>query len=220
GRARATGTKGAIMYIFSSALQAKPGHGAIVRDGALQLASVLASAGADGTTAWQGMLGVPYGAFLVSGRFDSVADYADASTTMQQDPAFAEISATLGPALAAPADVYVSQIVAAGTNYAQQPFVSVTRAVVAAGQMSAAMQWSTEFLEFAEAVTGEGGLLTRNVGGRVGDIGFIFAAPDAEAWQARDAKLAADPGYVARLDQTEGLFEPGSDQQVLMSAIS
>jgi hypothetical protein len=34
------------------------------------------------------------------------------------------------------------------------------------------------------------------------------------------AKLLADPGSVARMDQLDGMFEQGSDLQVLMTQIA
>lgn len=208
------------MYIFSSVLQAKPGRAAGIGAAAVQLADMIEQSGGADAVAWQGVLGAPYGAFLVSARFETLPAYVDASSVMQQNPAFAELSASIADDLNQPADIALSEIIAARPTYAPKPFVSVTRAVIAAGQFSAAMQWSTEFLEFAEQVTGSGGILTANVGGRVGDIGFVFAAADAAEWQENNAKLFADPGYVARLDQTDGLFEPGGDLQVLMQDIS
>ncbi len=207
------------MYISAITFQARPGHGAEVGSAAVELGGLITKAGANPAMTWGVLAGAPYGSFAVSARFDTMTDYVKTVAAVQAKPAFTKLAAKMGDALQIPAETRLNKVVAASATYKPQPFTVSTAVVIAAGQLTSAMGWSTELLEFVERVTGHGGVLTAAAAGRVGEIGFIFSAEDAEHWEALDAKLEADPGYAARMDQLDGMFEPGSDQRVLMTQI-
>lgn len=208
--------------MFISAIQflAKPGHGADIAAAAVELTGMMKKAGTERPVAWSALAGTPYGSFAVSARFDSLKDYTEVLGKVQADAGFAEFSKRVGEALLVPAETRLNKVVVASPSYKPLPFTQSTTVVISAGQLSSAMAWSAELLEFAEKVTGHGGVLVSAEAGRVGEIGFVFSAEDAEHWEALSAKLAADAGYIARMDQIDGMFEPGSDQRVLMQQIS
>ena len=208
------------MYIAAIMFQAKPGHGADVGAGAVELVGLMKKSGAQTPYAWNVLAGAPYGTFAVSARFDSLQAYTEVLGKLQSDATFAKFSKRVGEALQIPAETRLNKIVAASSSYQPQPFTQSTSAVITPGQLSSAMAWSMELLDFAEKTTGHGGVLTASAAGRIGEIGFIFSAEDAEQWDTLATKLQDDPGYMDRMDQIGGMFEVGSDQQVLMTQIA
>ncbi len=208
------------MYINAIQFQAKPGQAAEVAAGTLELVGLMKKAGTEKPTAWGVLAGAPYGSFAVSARFDSLTAYTEVLGKVQADAGFATFAKNIGGALAGPAETLINRVVTASPSYEPHPFVMTTRAVIMPGQLSSAMAWSTELLDYAEKTTGHGGVLLAASAGRVGEIGFVFSAEDAEHWEALSSKLSADSGYIARMDQIDGMFEPGSDQRVLMQQIN
>ena len=82
-------------------------------------------------------------------------------------------------------------------------------ASVAPGRFSEALAWSLDMVTYVEEVSGVPMLLTISAAGPFSDLSFIASADSLADVEVANNKLAADPGYISRLDQSGGLFLPG-----------
>lgn len=164
---------------------------------------------------WSVLVGAPYGTFTVSARCDSLADFAAKSQAFAADAGVRDTNAAIGACLYRPAEVLVSKIIAVAGDYKPKLVTVLTTAVVTGGKMSKALAWSTEMTEFAAGVGGAPVLLAAGVGGRFTQLTWLAGFDSVADFESQDDKLMANPGYLSRLDQLEGVFEPGSDQRTV-----
>ncbi|MDH4148142.1 MAG: hypothetical protein OEY23_23540 [Acidimicrobiia bacterium] len=202
------------MHIFAVQTQSKPGR---ALEGAA-LAKSIAELGTKETgietLAWRAVAGLPMGTCALTGRSEDLDELNDATTKLMTIPEFAKLQKASADVLAEPAITALNQVVAAGEGYVLKKFTEVTRATIAVGQFSAAMAWSTDMLQHYQSVTGIPAMLTLSSAGAFGEVRFTFSTDTLGEIAAANEKAAEDPGYVSRLDQTGGLFNPGAETYI------
>lgn len=198
------------MYLFSVGLQSSPGKslecGAYVRE----LAAVVTSVSGQEAIAWGSIAGPPVGSFLLSTRVDALQDMAEAQAKLMESADYRKLLSAADGILGAPSTTHLNQIVAASPNYVVKPILQVVIASVAPGRLSEAMAWSSEMNGYVEEVSGVPMVLTMSAAGPFSDLSFIASADSLADVEAANNKLAADPGYISRLDQSAGVFLPGA----------
>ncbi len=197
------------MYLFGIGVQARPGKsfecGAIVKE----LAAVM-SADGHPTTAFGALAGAPVGSFLISTVLNDLAGLGEGRAAIASNPEAQKLQSALGDLLAGPSQTFLNEVVVMSPDYVPKPTLQFVVSSVAPGRIGAALAWSTEMVAYAEQVTGVPFILAMSTAGAFSDVSFIAQADTLADVEAGNSKLAADPGYLSRLDQAGGIFLPGS----------
>ncbi|MGI9615043.1 MAG: hypothetical protein ACR2QO_19180 [Acidimicrobiales bacterium] len=205
------------MYIFGAQLQAKPGRGGELSAGLGALREAVSAAIGRPAYAWAVATGAPTGAFALSTRMEGTGDLIDSLMAVNTNEGYQKAAAALGDHLAAPSQTNWFQVVGTAGDVGEPKQVTVvTTATVATGQMSAAMGWCTEMMEYAAGLTGSGTMLTSAAGGSFFDVAFIGGFDSGQAADAANDAVAADAGYIERIDQAGDLFVNGSASRMVM----
>jgi len=199
------------MYIFSAALQAKPGRGGELGAQLPQLRDAVAEATGNPAYAWAASSGPPIGSFGISTRVEGHEQLIGFQQKMSASEAYHSAAANVADVLDAPSTTSLSQIVGmAGEQGEPAPVVRLTQATVQIGHVSDAMAWGQEVLDHVHNTTGMSGLLTNLAAGNPFDLMWIFSAQSGAEVDAGNAALQADTGYVGLLDKAAGFMVPGS----------
>ncbi len=205
------------MYLFGIGVQARPGKsiecGAIIQE----LAAVLTADGHP-ATGFGALAGAPVGSFLISSVMNELAELGEARAAVAANPEANKLQAALGDLLAGPSQTFLNQVIAISPDYVPKPTLQFVVTSIAPGRMGAALAWSTEMVAYAEQVTGVPFLLAMSSAGAFSDLSFIAQADTLADVEIGNEKLASDPGYISRLDQTADLFLPGATR-ILAQAI-
>ena len=209
------------MYIFSAQLQAKPGLGGEVAAQLPALAAEISAAGGTQASAWAVASGGSIGEFAMSGRVENTAELLAMQQGLGASSKYQKAAAKVGGSLSGPALTNLVEIVMTSGEVGEaQPLVTVTRATIHAGALSAAMAWSAQIMEYVTKTTGTGGMLGTSAAGSMFQVFWMNGSADAAALDENAAKLAADPTYASMLEQAGDLFIPGSAERILLARMS
>jgi hypothetical protein len=115
---------------------------------------------------------------------------------------YAALAAEGAGHLVGPIDDQLSMIVngdPAGTD--APAYVWTVSAVAANGHIAGAVGGAVEIATFAESVTGRHVVVVANETGVFGSLGWVTGFESLAAFEADNAKLAADPGWFTMLDR-------------------
>jgi hypothetical protein len=204
------------MYIYGAQIQAAPGKAGAAAAKVTEIRDVIKAETGQVGWAWGVVAGAPVGSYLLSTRLEGSAALVDLQMKLAQSEAYQSLAAEVGDLWAGPVETNFSRVVATAgeVGEAPSPFISVTQATVAGGNLSAAMAWSGKVLEHVSKVTGMGGLLVASAAGNPFDIGWIFGSESGAAGDAAADAIQADADYLALIDEGSGLFVDGSAQRV------
>ncbi len=209
------------MYIFSAQLQAKPGLGGEVAAQLPGVAAEISAAGGVPASAWAVATGGPIGSFAMSGRVENTAELLSMQQGLGASSKYQKAAAKLGGSLAGPAITNLVEIVMTSGEIAEpQPLVTVTRATIHTGGLSAAMAWSVQIMEYVTKTTGSNGYLGTTAAGPMFQVFWMNGSADAGELDENAAKLGADPTYASMLEQSGDLFIPGSAERILLARMS
>ena len=201
------------MYIVSAQFQAARGKGPEFVGWLAEMRAMISGVTGRPVAAWNAAIGAPSGTFLLSTRAESQAQWLADLASLAADDGYQKLTAKGAGLSEGPVDTRFAQVVAATTTDPPKQFTSVTSATMAVGSTTAAMTWAGEMLELVTATVGQGGTLTVGAAGNFSEITWIFGTDTAEELDENDAKIQANPDYMAKLDQIGHMFIEGSGQR-------
>ena len=204
--------KGNPMAMFSRSIQ-MTGPPAEVGAHVLALRAHASSRLGSEVAVWNVLFGAPLGTFTFTTAVDGIAGVLAMGASLAGDAEFAALVAK-GAAWTTGAPVDQLREALNGVNPAGPPPVGavaiVTTASMNGGKYAAAVGWSLEVAALVEKITGMRVTLSTGIAGEMGQLSFVGVSPDAATADAANAKINADAGYQAKLDEAGDLFVPGS----------
>jgi hypothetical protein len=202
------------MHIYSAQMTAAVGSQMETAGHITRTRDVASAATGLTISAWATIVGAPSGSFALSMRVDGMAQLVEATAKLAGDEAWAALADDSARLFAGPAEIGFQNVIAATTEEMASPaLVAINRSQIAAGQIKAAVERSAEMLNAIKEVTGIDGMLTMSDGGTSNELAFIFGVDSAEAADAANAALAADPTWLDMMDSAGHLFTSGSSHR-------
>jgi len=97
---------------------------------------------------------------------------------------------------------------------------SVTTATAMVDRLAEAIGWAVEIGAYVEGVVDAPLAVLTDVYGTMGGMAWITVQPDMAAAEAARGKLGADPGYIAKLVESKGVFIPGTGHVAQLTRIA
>ncbi len=199
------------MYLFLRSATAVPERLLDAAAFAVEIAATASSLSGREISAWQVEFGAPMSNFVWSSTAESHADLRELGDKLLTETRYVESVAAAGDLFAGAGEDVLSDILAmAGDGGQGREYASVVMAQCTVGRIVEAMGWGVEMMEHAARVTGLDGLFTRSMYGPFASVAWISLADSAEEVDHATAALAADPDYLTMIDDSAGLFVPGS----------
>jgi hypothetical protein len=205
------------MLIYGAALEAAPGKGGELVAQVPALRDACAEATGTPWWAWMVLSGRPFGSFVLSTRHEGYEQMLEAGMLVGASPEFQSLSTGFGGLLAHPAETTLNEVIGVqGEAGDPKPIVVLTRATMMGGHFADALAWSAKALEHVDTVTGSGGVVALSSTGALFQVTWMTGADDAAQLDANNAKLNADPDYIALLDEAGDYFVPGSSERMVI----
>lgn len=208
------------MHIFSATMTAAPGQNREASRVMPQLRDAAIAANGVPTSAWAVIVGAPHGTFGLSARVDGTEQMLEAFSKLDANADWNDLTERSGHIFTGPAETNYATVVAATTDDpGEPPLVSITRGIIAPGQVQAAMTGAGKVLELVTEITGLDGMLTLSSAGPMNQVSWMFGVESGAAGDAAEAALAADPAYLELVDSIGPHFSAGSGERFLIARI-
>lgn len=173
---------------------------------------------------WLAAFGAPVGSVSFSALVQSRAELdAQSSALLADDEYLAKVADIQQHSSAPPVDSLIEVMHVAGSDYKRAEVgavAEITAAVIAPGKYAAAIQWSIEIADLVAEISALPVMFGPTIGGTFGQVEWIGTSPDMAAAETIDQQLNKDPRYLAKLDETGGLFVEGSGQRIYAKRIA
>ena len=185
---------------------------------AVDMAELATSALALEVVPWTAVYGLPLGTVVYSVQVDSQAAIATALAKLGADEGYHRLIEESGRLLyTGPGEDQIGEIVhVAGSGESNGAFASVVLAQCAPGRIAEATAWGVDILSHASKLTGLDGAFVRSLYGPWASLAWISLAESMDEVDGATAAMAADAGYLERIDDGGPLFLPGSASQRLL----
>ena len=205
------------MFIASAQVAAQPGKGQETAAAIVALRDAVTAATGQPWAAWYSLAGDAYGTFAVTCRHESLADMTEALISLEADVVFQEIAAQYVDLIAEPAPTSLDEVVhAAGDASSGKPFVVLTEAQLSSGNVRPGLAHAVQIADLAHEVTGIPTLVTNSAAGPLFQLRWITAVDSMAEIDEANAKLAADPRYLALLDEVGDDVVSGSVHRTML----
>jgi hypothetical protein len=174
---------------------------------------------------WANVFGRPVGTYSWNTMIDGRAALGDVTATLAANASYHE-QLERGQEFAgatAPDDVLRQLVHPSELTGDGAPAGSVAEAVTAVaagGHIADVMGWGVEISNLATSITDVPVSFWSDAYGRFGQVTWLIVYPDATAVDEANDKLNASAEYIASVDGTGELFEPGSGERALFSRIA
>lgn len=180
--------------------------------------------GADGQL-WATVYSSGFGTVAWTSWWADLASMEAAFAALRADADFRELQAEGRNHLDGGVDDELSRLVFGQLDPARMAsvrYVSAMRAVCAAGSMARGAAAGAEIARRAEVVTGVPTLYLAGVTGPYGGIGWLTGYSTLAEFEAAEAALAADQGWLDYIDSLEGCYldDPSISQQILYGQLA
>jgi hypothetical protein len=173
---------------------------------------------------WAGLYGVPLGSIGWSSMIESRSQLADETRALATDAKYAKIVAKAAEWVVGQGEDTIRTLVSGGRGTAPPPALGSvalrTTAVVAMGQIAAAMAWCVEMAEYASILTGTPVGFFTDAYGTFGSVAWISVADSMAEVDKAEAMTSGDAGYIQRLVAGGDLFVPASGHASLLTRIA
>lgn len=208
------------MYLFSRIRTADPAHIAEAQAWAAEVAAHATKAVGVVVTPWTCVYGLPAGTLSWSGRVESHAEMGALQEKLALDTGYAKLLAKAATLFTGAADDALVEFVAAAGKPGPGRYATVVRAECAGGHVADAMGWGVDVMNHVAKLTGLSTSMVRSLYGKWGGVGWITVADSLADIDNAQKAIAADTGYVERLDMAGDFFVPGSATTVLLRNLS
>ncbi len=164
---------------------------------------------------WVGAWGTQPGTIVWSALVDGVAQLAELNDSLMADEAYlGKVAAASDVVESVETDRVVEIVHGELTDAAEVgSYSGNVMAVAHEGKVGAAGAWAAEIADIWSATTGLPVIVTTTTAGPIGEYGWFVRHADAASIDAANAKIMASPDYIAALDRSAGLFQPGAIQR-------
>lgn len=205
------------MILYGAEITAKPGKGGQL---AAEVAGIRdAAAGATGQpwSAWAAVAGRPYGSFMLTTRFDGLAELVAGQQAAAASPDFHAVAGGVyGDLASGPAHTTTFEVVAMTGEPSSPQFMVVTQGQMASGRVADGIAWSRRVIEHFKSVTGVDMMVGATAAGQMNRIGFIVGTDTAAELDEVNAALAADTAYRELIDSGGDLISGSFDRVISM----
>lgn len=172
-------------------------------------------------SAYNTAFGLDVGTITWSTVVPSHADMSEAMGTLMSDNEYLKRVEKGAQLFTGPAVDQLRKVVDVQGTMDEPPAVcQVITAEVELHNLTRAIQWSVDINHYVSGVSGLPSLFLTDAYGKFGQVTWIGGAPDMRAIDDAEEKLAVDPGYVQRIEETGDLFIHGSGQRALLTRIA
>ncbi len=208
------------MYLFSRTRTADPARVAEAQGWAVEVAAHVTKALGTTITPWATIYGAPSGTISWSGRAESHAEMGALQEKLALDAGYAKLLAKAATLFVGPAeDVFVEFVASAGTPGPTR-YATLVRAECAGGHLADAFGWGADTMHHYAKITGLSTSMVRSLYGQWAGIGWIASAESLADIDNAQKAIAADTGYVERMDMAGDFFVEGSASTVLIRNLS
>ncbi len=204
------------MYLFSRTRTANPARVAEAQTWAAEAAAQVTKTTGVTITPWTCLFGLPAGSLSWSARLESHAEVTAIQEKVALDKTYAKLLEKAPELFVGPAQDHLVEFVAmAGTPNAGR-YASLVRAQCAGGHVGEVMAWGVDTMQHVAKITGLPSSFVRSLYGEWGGVGWIMLADSMADIDNANKAIAADTGYIERVDLAGTFFHPGSASQVLL----
>jgi hypothetical protein len=197
------------MYIFSRTTIAALGQQLQATTAAVEVAGMVGSLTGHEIKVMAAHFGAPQGTIMWTTTLDSHAQRQTMLEAMAADPDFMAKAVSLTGLFMSPSEDRMSRFLSPPLTPTSK-FYTVTRAVMADGKFTEAIEFGLEITDYIVKESGMVGAFLKPSFGGFGDVSWVLGMNDAadmdrfEDWQMGDA------GYQGRVAAAAGLFVPNS----------
>jgi hypothetical protein len=209
------------MYLFSRTSVANRSRFNDAAAFAIDITETVRSVTGMEVTCWTVLYGAPLGTVVWTAPVESHAAMGAASEKLLAHAGYretVEAAADLWDGNAE--DQIVDMVAMVGDGGHTGEYASLVQAQCAGGHAGEAMAWGVEILDHVGGLTGRDGVFGRTMYGPWGGVGWITLANSLDEIDAANAAMAADPGYVERVDGAGDLFLEGATSSRLSRRIA
>jgi hypothetical protein len=213
-------SKGANMYLHSRTRTARPERLAEATVWAAEAAAQVTKITGIAVSPWTCVFGLPAGSLSWSARVESHAEIGAMKEKIALDKTYAKLLAQTATLFEGPAQDHLVEFVAMAGSPNSGRYASLVRAECASGNVGKAMAWGVDTMKHVAKITNLPGSFVRSLYGEWGGVGWITLGDSFDDVDKANQAIAADTGYVERLDLAGTLFRPGSASTVLLQNLS
>lgn len=208
------------MYLFTRQVVVNPAH---IRAGmahALEMLNYVNEKTELQVSLFQVLQGAPLGTLTYAYRTESFAASVEATDTLTTSDEYLEkVESGAGHFVGNPEDRLATFIHSAGEVSQPPAAAAVVSARLAVEHTRRAIAWAVELSDHLTEVTGvPSAVLASNVGD-YGTVSWLSYGKSLAQLEQANTKTNADLGFLQRLDDSGGLFVPGSGRGVLSRKI-
>jgi hypothetical protein len=208
------------MYLFSRTRTANPARISEAQTWAAEAAAQVTKASGVTITPWTCVFGLPVGSLSWSARIESHTEVAAVQEKVALDKTYAKLLDKVPALFDGPAQDHLVEFVATAGTPNTGRYALLVRAECAGGKIGNAMAWGVDTMQHVAKITNLPSSFVRSLYGEWGGVGWIMLADSlADVDNAKKA-IAADTGYIERVDLAGTFFRPGSASQVLLQNLS
>jgi len=166
---------------------------------------------------WSVLFGAPVGTVSYATRVDGLSGLAAMTSSFVDDAEYHAKAAEGQDLSVAPAQDQLLRLIHGELGEGSPPVGAVASITVAtaSGSFGAAAVWGVEVAQIAQSVTGSPVLFGAGIGGTMGQFAWVGVNADfAAADEANDA-LAQSADYMAKMEESTGLFVPGETNRTI-----
>jgi hypothetical protein len=210
------------MYLFSRRAHLSSAAGV---EWATKILGRVNEVNSNGTQLWANAFSPGFGTVSWTSWWADLGSLEAAMTALQGDAKFQALAAEGSTFIDGIVDDGLIQVLAGEPDLStaeENRLVAGGQAICAAGNIARAMTVGAELAQKGEAITGARTLFCRALTGPFGAVGWLTAYPDLAAFEVAQDKLAVDPGWLALIDGTKGVFveDPAMSQQTLYARLA
>lgn len=204
-------TKENAMYLYTRTASAAPNKMLEATAFAAEIAAKVNSITSLGVRAWSVVFGAPLTTIVWTAAVEHPSDMASTGDKLLADASYLDSVAGAAGLFDGPLeDSMIEMISILGNHEGDPSYASSVSARCATGRIGDAMAWGVDIADHVHSVTGRDGIFGRSLYGPWAEVRWITMADTAEAVDAAEAAMTADPGYLTRIDQAGNLFLPES----------
>ena len=203
------------MYIFTRARTIESGRTQEALAGAAELAAKVTEAVDLSVSAWSQQYAPTGPAIMWTTRLDHLEEYDRATEEMFASSEILDTAAELEESLTGPIVDHMIEVVGGELPTTAAPFVASVQATAVNGHMRAAMHWGADVAERYSTSMNVPTVFGRELFGYYGSLVWASYFDDVRAYEAVQAKLAADEMLQAVMDEGAHNCLPGAVATVM-----
>ncbi|MBX3284393.1 MAG: hypothetical protein R2746_13285 [Acidimicrobiales bacterium] len=206
------------MYLFTRQTRLLGGHGSAGLEWAGQVCGAVQDVTGHEVQLWASVYSPGFGTVSWTAWVEDLAQLESIGDQLSADAGYAALvdkGAAYGDGVVD--DALMLPLHGAPDAATEVTYVSTVSAVVTGGDVARSMAAGIAIAEQAEKATGLTTMFVQALTGPYGSVGWLSGYADIAAVQAAQEALAADPGWPAVVDASDGCFaaDPASTQQRL-----